>query len=373
MKLKLWLLLLPLLGMSVAVSAQSSLPRKVSDVTLLDLNGDPTQLPYWGEKNLMIFYIDPDHHKQNEDFTTDMEENHRVEGENLFGFGVMNLKDAPMIPNGMAAVQLIGKMPGLVAMTYKYSVGEPYIYPRNDLSYSANFMRMMFAIPCEEYKINDVLTRAIDRIFILHADHEQNASTSTVRLCASSGTSPFAAIAAGVACLWGPQHGGANEATLSMLYHIQEEGGIAKIGDFIKKVKDKSSGVRLMGFGHRVYKNYDPRAKLMRETCYEVLDELGLHDSPIFKLALALEKIALEDEYFISRNLYPNVDFYSGIVQKAIGIPMPLFTAIFAMARTVGWFAQLNEMIDDPAFRIGRPRQLFTGCTERHVKPIEER
>ena len=273
----------------------------------------------------------------------------------------------------MAAVQLIGKMPGLVAMTYKYSVGEPYIYPRNDLSYSANFMRMMFAIPCEEYKINDVLTRAIDRIFILHADHEQNASTSTVRLCASSGTSPFAAIAAGVACLWGPQHGGANEATLSMLYHIQEEGGIAKIGDFIKKVKDKSSGVRLMGFGHRVYKNYDPRAKLMRETCYEVLDELGLHDSPIFKLALALEKIALEDEYFISRNLYPNVDFYSGIVQKAIGIPMPLFTAIFAMARTVGWFAQLNEMIDDPAFRIGRPRQLFTGCTERHVKPIEER
>ena len=273
----------------------------------------------------------------------------------------------------MAAVQLIGKMPGLVAMTYKYSIGEPYIYPRNDLSYSANFMRMMFAIPCEEYKINDVLTRAIDRIFILHADHEQNASTSTVRLCASSGTSPFAAIAAGVACLWGPQHGGANEATLSMLYHIQEEGGIAKIGDFIKKVKDKSSGVRLMGFGHRVYKNYDPRAKLMRETCYEVLDELGLHDSPIFKLALALEKIALEDEYFISRNLYPNVDFYSGIVQKAIGIPMPLFTAIFAMARTVGWFAQLNEMIDDPAFRIGRPRQLFTGSTERHVKPIEQR
>ena len=264
-------------------------------------------------------------------------------------------------------------LPGLVAMSYKYSVGEPYIYPKNDLSYTANFMRMMFAIPCEEYKINDVLVRALDRIFILHADHEQNASTSTVRLCASSGTSPFAAIAAGVACLWGPQHGGANEATLSMLYHIQADGGIPKIGEFIKKVKDKTSGVRLMGFGHRVYKNYDPRAKLMRETCYEVLDELGLHDSPLFKLALTLEKIALEDEYFISRRLYPNVDFYSGIVQKAIGIPMPLFTAIFALARTVGWFAQLNEMIDDPAFRIGRPRQLFTGHTERHVKPLAER
>lgn len=273
----------------------------------------------------------------------------------------------------MAAVQLIGKMPGLVAMSYKYSVGEPYIYPRNSLSYAANFLRMMFAIPCEEYVVNEVIARAMDRIFILHADHEQNASTSTVRLCASSGTSPFAAIAAGVACLWGPQHGGANEATLRMLYQLQADGGIARIGEFIKKVKDKSSGIRLMGFGHRVYKNYDPRARIMRETCHEVLNELGLNDQPVFKLALELEKIALEDDYFISRHLYPNVDFYSGIVQNAIGIPTPLFTAVFALARTVGWFAQLNEMIDDPAFRIGRPRQLFTGSRERHVKPIEER
>ena len=273
----------------------------------------------------------------------------------------------------MAAVQMIAKMPTLVAMAYKYSIGEPYVYPKNGLSYSANFMRMMFAIPCEEYEGNDVMTRAIDRIFILHADHEQNASTSTVRLCASSGTSPFAAIAAGVACLWGPSHGGANEAALNMLYKIQAEGGVEKIGDFINKVKDKSSGVRLMGFGHRVYKNYDPRAKLMRETCHEVLDELGLNDDPIFNLAMKLEKIALEDDYFISRHLYPNVDFYSGIVQKALGIPVPLFTAIFALARTVGWFAQMNEMIDDPAYRNGRPRQLFTGATERDVPDLADR
>ena len=234
-------------------------------------------------------------------------------------------------------------------------------------------MRMMFATPCEEYTVNDVLVRAMDRIFILHADHEQNASTSTVRLCASSGTNPFAAIAAGVACLWGPAHGGANEAALGMLYDIQRNGGVAKIGEFIGKVKDKNSEVRLMGFGHRVYKNYDPRAKLMRETCHEVLDELGLQDDPLFKLAMALEKIALEDEYFVSRKLYPNVDYYSGIVQKAIGIPVPLFTAVFALARTVGWIAQLNEMIADPEYKIGRPRQLFVGATRRDVKPIEMR
>jgi citrate synthase len=264
-------------------------------------------------------------------------------------------------------------MPTLVAMTYKYSVGQPYMYPRNDLSYTGNFMRMMFATPCEDYKVKDVLVRALDRIFILHADHEQNASTSTVRLCASSGTNPFAAIAAGVACLWGPAHGGANEAALNMLYEIQKEGGVAKIGDFIAKVKDKNSNVRLMGFGHRVYKNYDPRAKLMRETCHEVLDELGLGDDPLFKLAMALEKIALEDDYFLSRKLYPNVDFYSGIVQKAIGIPVSLFTAIFAVARTVGWIAQLNEMVSDPEYKIGRPRQLFTGSTRRSVPPVEKR
>jgi len=273
----------------------------------------------------------------------------------------------------ISAIRLIAKLPTLVAMAYKYTVGQPYMYPRNELSYTANFMRMMFATPCEEYRINDVLVRALDRIFILHADHEQNASTSTVRLCASSGTNPFAAIAAGVACLWGPAHGGANEAALNMLYEIQASGGVQKIGEFIAKVKDKNSQVRLMGFGHRVYKNYDPRAKLMRETCYEVLGELGLQDDPLFKLAMALEKIALEDDYFVSRKLYPNVDFYSGIVQKAIGIPVSLFTAIFALARTVGWIAQLNEMIADPEYKIGRPRQLFVGATPRDVKPIAKR
>ena len=278
----------------------------------------------------------------------------------------MNLNDAKQ--REISAIRLIAKLPTLTAMAYKYTVGQPVVYPRNDLSYTANFMRMMFAVPAEEYKINDVMVRALDRIFILHADHEQNASTSTVRLCASSGTNPFAAIAAGVACLWGPAHGGANEAALNMLYDIQRDGGVAKIGEFIAKVKDKNSSVRLMGFGHRVYKNHDPRAKLMRETCYEVLNELGLGEDPLFKLAMSLEKIALEDEYFVSRKLYPNVDFYSGIVQKAIGIPVPLFTAIFALARTVGWIAQLNEMIADPEYKIGRPRQLYTGAARRDLK-----
>jgi len=278
----------------------------------------------------------------------------------------INLHDARQ--RDISAIRLIAKMPTLVAMAYKYTVGQPINYPRNDLDYASNFMRMMFAVPASDYKVNDVLVRAMDRIFILHADHEQNASTSTVRLCASSGTNPFAAIAAGVACLWGPAHGGANEAALAMLAEIQRDGGIAKIGEFITKVKDKNSNVRLMGFGHRVYKNHDPRATLMRETCHEVLNELGLHDDPTFKLAMALEKIALEDEYFVSRKLYPNVDFYSGIVQKAIGIPVPLFTAIFALARTVGWIAQLNEMIADPEYKIGRPRQLYVGSQRRDVK-----
>ncbi|GAC1354385.1 MAG: citrate synthase [Variovorax sp.] len=273
----------------------------------------------------------------------------------------------------IAAIRLIAKMPTLVAMAYKYTVGQPYMYPRNDLSYAGNFLHMMFATPCEEYKVNPVLERALDRIFILHADHEQNASTSTVRLCGSSGTNPFAAIAAGVACLWGPAHGGANEAALNMLYDIQKAGGVDKIGEFIKQVKDKDSNVKLMGFGHRVYKNYDPRAKLMQETCKEVLGELGLENDPLFKLAMSLEKIALEDEYFASRKLYPNVDFYSGIVQRAIGIPVPLFTAVFALARTVGWIAQLNEMIGDPEYKIGRPRQLFEGSPQRDVKPIAQR
>jgi len=270
----------------------------------------------------------------------------------------------------ISAIRLIAKLPTLVAMAYKYSVGQPFVYPRNDLSYSANFMRMMFGNPCEEYKVNDVLVRALDRILILHADHEQNASTSTVRLAGSSGANPFACIAAGIACLWGPAHGGANEAALNMLKEI---GSVENIPGFIEKVKDKNSGVKLMGFGHRVYKNFDPRAKLMRETCHEVLNELGLQDDPLFKLAMELEKIALNDEYFVSRKLYPNVDFYSGIVQSALGIPVSLFTGIFAMARTIGWIAQWNEMIADPEQKIGRPRQLFVGSTVRDVPTIDKR
>ena len=244
------------------------------------------------------------------------------------------------------------------------------MYPKNDLSYSGNFLRMMFAVPAEEYVVNPVLERAVDRIFILHADHEQNASTSTVRLAGSSGTNPFAAIAAGVACLWGPAHGGANEAALKML---EEIGHVDNVPGFIEKVKDKNSEVRLMGFGHRVYKNYDPRAKLMRETCYEVLSELGLQEDPLFKLAMELERIALSDDYFISRKLYPNVDFYSGIVQRALGIPTDLFTGIFALARTVGWIAQWNEMIADPDQKIGRPRQLFVGSPKRDVPKASDR
>ncbi|MFJ3057536.1 citrate synthase [Herbaspirillum sp. NPDC087042] len=270
----------------------------------------------------------------------------------------------------VSAIRMIAKLPTLVAMAYKYSIGQPFVYPRNDLSYTANFMRMMFANPCEEYKVNEVLVRALDRILILHADHEQNASTSTVRLAGSSGANPFACIAAGIACLWGPAHGGANEAALTML---EEIGSVENIPEFIKQVKDKNSGVKLMGFGHRVYKNYDPRAKLMRETCYEVLNELGLHDDPLFKLAMELEKIALEDDYFVSRKLYPNVDFYSGIVQRALGIPTSMFTCIFAMARTIGWIAQWNEMISDPEQKIGRPRQLFVGSPRRDVPPIDKR
>ncbi|WP_420997061.1 citrate synthase [Cupriavidus sp. 30B13] len=270
----------------------------------------------------------------------------------------------------ISAIRLIAKMPTLVAMAYKYNIGQPYIYPQNDLSYSGNFMQMMFGTPCAPYKVNPVLERALDRIFILHADHEQNASTSTVRLAGSSGTNPFAAIAAGVACLWGPAHGGANEAALKML---EEIGSVDNITEFIKQVKDKNSGVRLMGFGHRVYKNYDPRAKLMRETCHEVLNELGLHNDPLFKLAMELEKIALEDEYFVSRKLYPNVDFYSGIVQRALGIPTSLFTCIFALARTPGWISQWEEMITDPEYKIGRPRQLFNGAASRDVPEIGKR
>ncbi len=266
--------------------------------------------------------------------------------------------------------RLIAKIPTLAAMAYKYSVGQPFVYPDNELSYSANFMRMLFSVPAEEYKVNDTLARALDRIFILHADHEQNASTSTVRLAGSSGANPFACIAAGIACLWGPAHGGANEACLDML---EEIGDVSRVGEYIKKAKDKNSGFRLMGFGHRVYKNYDPRAKLMRETCHEVLGELGLENDRLFKLAMELERIALEDDYFVEKKLYPNVDFYSGIVQRAMGIPTNMFTCIFALARTVGWIAQWNEMISDSEQKIGRPRQLYVGEGLRDVKSIQQR
>ncbi len=270
----------------------------------------------------------------------------------------------------ISAHRLIAKIPTLVAMAYKYSIGEPFVYPRNDLSYAGNFLRMMFAVPTEDYVVNPVLERAVDRIFTLHADHEQNASTSTVRLCGSSGTSPYAAAAAGVACLWGPAHGGANEACLRML---EEIGTVENVKPFMEKVKNKEAGVRLMGFGHRVYKNYDPRAKLMRETCYEVLKELGLENDRLFALAMELEQIALHDEYFIQRKLYPNVDFYSGIVQRALGIPTDLFTGIFALARMSGWVAQWSEMISDPEYKIGRPRQLYTGAVKRNVPDLAER
>jgi citrate synthase len=255
-------------------------------------------------------------------------------------------------------------LPTIAAMAYKYNIGQPFIYPRNDLSYAANFLHMMFATPTENYAPSPVIVKALDRILILHADHEQNASTSTVRLAGSSGANPFACISAGIACLWGPAHGGANEACLNML---EEIGDISRINEYIKRAKDKNDSFRLMGFGHRVYKNFDPRAKLMRETCHEVLDEMGLHNNRLFKLALELERIALEDDYFISKKLYPNVDFYSGIIQRALGIPTSMFTAIFAMARTVGWIAQWNEMIADPDQKIGRPRQLYVGAPQRNV------
>jgi len=270
----------------------------------------------------------------------------------------------------LATIRLIAKMPTIVAMAYKYAKGMPQMYPQNRLNYSENFMYMMFATPCEDYESNPVLARALDRILILHADHEQNASTSTVRLAGSSGANPFACIAAGIACLWGPAHGGANEACLKML---EEIGDVSRVPEYIKRAKDKNDGFKLMGFGHRVYKNFDPRATLMRETCHEVLNELGLHDDPLFKLALELERIALQDEYFIEKKLYPNVDFYSGIVQKALGIPTQLFTGIFAMARTIGWIAQWHEMIGDPEQKIGRPRQLYIGAPKRDVPPMASR
>ena len=266
--------------------------------------------------------------------------------------------------------RLVAKMPTIVAMAYKYSTGMPFMYPDNDLDYASNFMRMMFGNPCEKYVANPVLARALDVIFTLHADHEQNASTSTVRLAGSSGANPFACIAAGIACLWGPAHGGANEACLQMLEQI---GDVSKVGEYINRAKDKNDSFKLMGFGHRVYKNFDPRAKLMRKVCNDVLGELGLENDRLFKLAMELEKIALEDPYFVEKKLYPNVDFYSGIVQKAIGIPTEMFTCIFALARTVGWMTQWEEMITDPEYKIGRPRQLYIGAAKRDVVPLAQR
>jgi citrate synthase len=270
----------------------------------------------------------------------------------------------------MASVRMIAKMPTIAAMAYKYSVGQPFVYPKNDLDYSANFLRMCFAVPCTEYQVNPVLSRAMRRIFILHADHEQNASTSTVRLAGSSGANPFACISAGIACLWGPAHGGANEAALMML---EEIGTVERIPEFIRRAKDKNDPFRLMGFGHRVYKNYDPRAKIMQKTCYEVLEAVGHKDDPILKVARELERIALSDDYFIQKKLYPNIDFYSGITLKALGFPTDMFTVLFAIARTVGWIAQWMEMIEDPMQRIGRPRQLYTGATERQYVPMDDR
>jgi citrate synthase len=270
----------------------------------------------------------------------------------------------------VASMRMIAKVPTLAAMAYKYTIGQPFVYPKNDLDYASNFMRMCFAVPCEEYKVNPVLARALDQIFILHADHEQNASTNTVRSAGSSGANPFACIAAGIACLWGPAHGGANEAALKMLTEI---GDVKNIPAFIERAKDKEDLFRVMGFGHRVYKNYDPRAKIMQKLCHEVLKETGHENDPVLQVALEFERILLSDDYFISRKLYPNVDFYSGITLKALGFPTSMFTVLFAVARTVGWIAQWKEMIGDPSYKIARPRQLFTGVAEREYVPLNKR
>jgi len=270
----------------------------------------------------------------------------------------------------IASHRLIAKMPTIAAMAYKYHVGQPFVYPRNELSFTDNFLRMCFSVPAEDYKVNKVLSKALDTIFILHADHEQNASTSTVRLAGSSGANPFACIAAGIACLWGPAHGGANEAALKML---EEIGTVDRIPEYVAKAKDKTSGFRLMGFGHRVYKNYDPRAKAMQIQAHAVLDELGLHDDPLLKVAIELEKVALTDPYFIEKKLYPNIDFYSGITLKALGFPTSMFTVLFALARTVGWIAQWKEMLEDPHQKIGRPRQIYTGKPQRDYVPLTKR
>ena len=277
---------------------------------------------------------------------------------------------ADPVQRDLAALRMIAKMPTIAATAFKYSIGQPFMYPRNELDYSSNFLYMMFGVPCEPYKVNPILARALDRILILHADHEQNASTSTVRLAGSSGANPFACIAAGIACLWGPAHGGANEAALKMLMEI---GTVDRIPEFVKRARDPNDSFRLSGFGHRVYKNYDPRARVMQKTCKEVLDIVGVKNDPLLQVAMELERIALEDDYFIQKKLYPNIDFYSGITLKALGFPTSMFTVLFAVARTVGWIAQWKEMISDPEQKIGRPRQIYIGERPRDYVPLDER
>jgi citrate synthase len=277
---------------------------------------------------------------------------------------------ADPVQRDIASIRMIAKMPTIAAMAFKYSIGQPFMYPRNDLDYAANFLHMCFAVPCEKYEPDPILAAAMDNIFILHADHEQNASTSTVRLAGSSGANPFGCICAGIACLWGPAHGGANEAALQML---EEIGSVDNIPEYVKRAKDKDDPFRLMGFGHRVYKNYDPRAKIMQKNCHEVLEAMGADKDPALQVAMELEKIALEDEYFVERKLYPNIDFYSGITLRALGFPTSMFTVLFAVARTVGWIAQWKEMIEDPDQRIGRPRQLYTGPAKRPYVQMADR
>jgi citrate synthase len=376
------------------------------DSTITYIDGDKGELMYRGypidqlaEKSsylevcYLLLYGDLPNKAQLEDFTTRVTRHTMVHEQMHFFFRGFRRDAHPMavvcgVVGAMAAfyhdsidisdpqqreiasIRMIAKLPTIVAMAYKYSVGQPFVYPRNDLDYASNFLHMCFSVPAEPYTVNPVIARAMDLIFTLHADHEQNASTSTVRLAGSSDANPFACIAAGVACLWGPAHGGANEAALNMLKEI---GTPDRIPEFIAKVKDKSSGVRLMGFGHRVYKNYDPRAKVMQETAKQVLELLGVEDNPLLQVAQELEQIALTDEYFISRKLYPNVDFYSGIILEAVGFPTSMFTAIFALSRTVGWIAQWKEMIADPQKKIGRPRQLYQGSPTRDYVPIASR
>ena len=343
------------------------------EVCYLLLNGELPTASEFAEFERTITYHTMLHEQFDKFFTTFRRDAHpmaimvgAVGSLSAFYHDSTNIHDAKQ--RQISANRMIAKMPTIAARAFKYAVGQPFVYPRNELGYAENFLRMCFAVPAEDYKVNQVLARAMDRIFILHADHEQNASTSTVRLAGSSGANPFACIAAGIACLWGPSHGGANEEALNMLKEI---GTVDRVPEYVQGVKDRR--YRLMGFGHRVYKNYDPRAKVMQKTCHEVLEVLGKHDDPLLKVALELERIALSDPYFIDRKLYPNIDFYSGITLNAMGFPSEMFTVLFALARTVGWIAQWKEMIEDPSQKIGRPRQIYTGPAERQFVPIEQR